>query len=285
MKRLAALPFLFLAVAARAALISGSDTAGPAMAAELRAQVGADFQSDFRGTYDGERDLRAGRAAVALIFLRDGQKLPEIEAGKWVAAPVAYQPLYIAVHVANHADEIDLATLAGLYGESTDLRYDSWECLPASALTQTPFLVAPSPGKGLTVSHFREEVLDGRTFRKTVRFTDGDDSAEARAVSSPNCIVLLSRPPHTGNLKVLSVADGRPGRSNRPYAPTASNLHSGDYPLRVTLYAVWPKAEKAAAKTLAKAVLSEGVANVLTAKGLAPAPQNIRKKFEQSLDS
>lgn len=283
MKRLVAL--LLLPSSAPAVTVAGSDIAGPPLAAELKSRVGAALVADFRGSFDGIRDLRTGKAVASLVFLRDGEKLPEVESGAWVAAPVAYQPVYVAVHNANKAEEIDLATLAGLYGDTPDIRYDTWECLPAAGMTQAPYAIAPHPGKGLTVSQFRAEVLGGGNYRKSVRFSDNVDSAEARAVSSPNSIVLLSRPPSTNNLRVLNVADGRTGRSKLAFAPTPSNLHSGDYPLRVTLYVVWPKAGAAAAKPVVSAILSSAAEKILTSNGLAPAPENIRKKFEQSLDS
>jgi len=286
MKRtVALLSFALAAVAAHAGLLAGSDLVGPALAPALTRSLGEAAARDFRGSLDGIRDLRAGRAAVALVFIREEEIPSEVTKGEWVAAPVAYQPIYVSVHMANKAGEIDLATLGGLFGDSPDIRYDTWECLPAAGLTQAPFAILTTPGKGLTASQFRFGVLGGGRFKRTVRFADGNDTVENRAVSSPNCIALTSRPPTTGNLKVLAIADGRPGRSNRAYLPTASNLHSGDYPLRVTLYALWSKAGKKEAAPLAKVVLSQEAAKLLTEKGLAPAPENIRKKFEQSLDS
>lgn len=279
---------LATAVPAFAARVVGSDIAGPIVAKELASRVaasGASLETDFKGSFDALRDLRAGKAAVALVYLRKGEKLPEVESGAWVSAPIAYQPIYVAVHRANKAPSIDTATLAGLYGVSNETTYDTWRCLPASGLTQGPLTFAPHPGKGLTVSCFRSEVLSGREFRPSVRFATGDDDAESRAVSTVNAIVLLSRPPTSGNLKLLAVADSKEGKGAQAYAPNASNLHSGDYPLQVTLHVVFPKGALAEAKPAVRALLSSGVANVLTAKGLLPVNENIRNKFTQSLDS
>ena len=286
--KLLLIPALFLATAASsfATRVVGSDIAGPYVAKELAAQVsGSSLETDFRGSFDALRELRQGKASVALIFLRKGEKLPELESGAWVAAPVAYQPIYVAVHRANKAAAIDITTLAGLYGKSNDTNFDTWRCLSTSGLTQGPLVLAPHPGKGLTVSCFRSEVLAGGEFRPSVRFASSDDDAESRAVSTVNAIVLLSRPPSSGNLKVLAVAEMRDGKLGQAYTPNASNLHSDDYPLQVCLYAIFPKAARREVKPAVQSLLSGRVAKLLEAKGLLPVTENIRNKFTQSLDS
>ena len=273
---------LLFAASAGASTLAGSDTAGSALAPALAA---SGTTTTFKGTFDALRDLRSGKADAALIFIRDGERIPEVVTGAWEAAPVAYQPVYVAVNSANKASEIDLPVLAGLYGKTNDIIFDTWRCLPSSGLSQGPLAIAPHPGKGLTVSHFRSEVLADGEFRPTVRFASDDADAESRAVAIPNAIVLLSRPPTSGNLKLLTVADGRPGKSTRAYPPTASSLNSGDYPLRITLFVIFPKDKKAAAAPAVRALLSGEASKLLTAKGLAPTPENIRNKFTQSLDS
>ncbi len=270
-----------------AARISGSDIVGPIVAAEVKGQVasaGGRLDTDFRGTYDALLDLRTGKSSAALMYLRDEREVPEIKSGDWVAVPIAYQPVYVVVHRANKATEIDLATLAGLYGKSNDTRFDTWRCLPESGLSQGPLALAPHPGKGLAVSLFRAEVLGGADLKDSVRFAANDAEVESRAASTVNAIVLLSRPPRSGNMKVLSVADGRPGKPRQAYAPTASNLNTGDYPLRITLFAVSRKADLVEARPALRAMLSENVSNLLSENGLHASPENIRKKFSQMLD-
>jgi ABC-type phosphate transport system substrate-binding protein len=271
-----------------AARVVGSDIAGPIVAKELAAQTeaaGLRVTTDFRGGFDAMRELRAGKAAVAFVFLRKDERPPELVSGEWVAAPIAFQPIYVAVHRANKASSIDLVTLAGMYGKSTDDTYDTWRCVPGSGLSQGQLMFTPHPGKGLTVSAFRAEVLAGGDFRPSVRFANSDADAESRAVSTTNAIVLLSHPPQSGNLKVLALADTRGGKTGRPYAPNPSNLNSGDYPLVVTLYAIFPKAALAEAGPTVRALLSGSVAKLLEEKGLVPESENIRNKFIQSLDS
>ena len=282
MKLLTAVCAALLSSAASAATIAGSDIVGPAVAPVLE-KTGV--TTSFKGTFDALRDLRAGKAEAALIYIREGDKVAEIESGDWIAAPVAYQPVYVAVNNANKATEIDLPTLAGLYGKTNDINFDTWRCLPASGLTQPPLAIAPNPGRGLTVSHFRSEVLGAGDYRPTIRFGADDADAESRALSTTNAIVILPRPPASGNLRLLAVADGRPGKSARAYAPTASNLHAGDYPLRITLFLVFPKNKRGEVAPAVRALLSSDTAKLLSAKGLAPTPENIRNKFTQSLDS
>ncbi len=275
------------APAAHATRIAGSDIVGPVVAAEISGQVtaaGGRLETDFRGTFDALRDLRSGKATAALMFIRNENEVPEIKSGEWACVPVAYQPVYIAVHRANGAKEIDLATLAGLYGKTTDTKFDTWRCLPDSGLSQSPLALAPHPGKGLTVSLVRAEALGGADLRDSVRFAPNDNDAESRALASVNAIVLLSRPPRSGNLKVLAVADGRPGKTKQAYAPTASNLNTGDYPLRITLFAVCRKKDLVEARPALRAALSEKIATLLIDNGLHPSPENIRKKFSQTLD-
>lgn len=278
----AACSALLFTASAGAATLAGSDIAGPAVATALAT---SGTTTSFKGTYDALRDLRSGKADAALIFIRDGERIPEVVTGAWEAAAVAYQPVYVAVNSANKASEIDLSVLAGLYGKTNDIIFDTWRCLPSSGLSQSPLAIAPHPGKGLTVSHFRSEVLSGGEFRPTVRFASDDADAESRAVAIPNAIVVLSRPPVSGNLRLLAVADGRAGKPTRAYPPTASSLNSGDYPLRITLFVVFPKDKKAAAAPAVRALLSGETSKLLSAKGLVPTPENIRNKFTQSLDS
>lgn len=267
--------------------LTGSDLIGPAVATEVTGQVraaGGTLETDFRGSLEALRALREGKTTVALVFLRDEHAVPELKSGEWLGVPVAYQPVYVAVHKVNGAKEIDLATLAGLYGKTTDTRFDTWKCLPDSGLSQTPLVIAPHPGKGLAVSLVRAEVLGGGEFRESVRFANNDADAESRAVTSVNAIVLLPRPPKTGNLKVLDIADGRPGKPTQAYSPTTSNLNSGDYPLRVTLFALLRKTDMIEARPTLRAALSEQVSNTLRDNGLHPSSENIRKKFTQTLD-
>lgn len=269
--------------------VTGSDVVGAYLAEPLKASLAKDgvvVTTDFRGGFDALRDLRSGRSSAALVYLRKDETLPEVTRGEWVAAPVAYQPVYVAVNRANKANEIGLDVLNGMYGDTPDPLFDTWSCLPSAGLSQRPLLFAPHPGKGLTVSCFRSEVLGDKSFRGTVRFAGDDDSAESISHASMNSMVLLSRPPKSPSLKVLSVADTRAESTNRrAYAPTASSLHSGDYPLRVTLFAVYPKKADKDARSAVRYMLSDDASKLLEEKGLLPAAENIRKKFTQSLDS
>ena len=97
--------------------------------------------------------------------------------------------------------------------------------------------------------------------------------------------MLLSRPPSSGNLKVLAVADNREGSGRQAYSPNASNLHSDDYTLQVCLYALFPKTRREGAKAAIRTLLSDRVGKVLEDKGLLPVNENVRNKFTQSLDS
>lgn len=280
---LTALVLAALATPSPAADISGSDIAGPVVTAALQARAPS-LSLDFSGTFDGLADLRAGRAGVVLAFLPDGESPPEVKRAEWAAVAVAFQPVIVAVNSANNATEIDLATLAGLYGENNDTRFDTWRCLPASGLTQGPLAIAPHPGKGVAVSYFRSAVLAGAPYGGEVRFAAGPDDEESRATTTVNAIALLPRPPVSGNLKVLAVADSRPGRSAKAYFPTDSNVHTGDYPLRVPLWVIFRKADTAKVAPAVRALLSDDTAKSLSANGLIPTPENLRKKFAQTLD-
>lgn len=280
MKRLLLLTSALITGAAFAGTLAGSDIVGPALTPALTG-----ITTDFRGTLDALRDLRSGKASAALVFIRSGEIPAEVTAGTWYMAAVAHQPIIVVVNDANHAAEIDLPTLAGLYGNTVDTAFDTWRCLPASTLTQGPLAIAPHPGRGIAVSYFQQEVLAGEPYRKSVRFAANADDEESRATTTVNSIALLARPPKSSNLKVLAVSDSRPGKSTKAYFPADSDVNSGDYPLRVPLYVIFPAKTKAAAAPAVKAVLSENAANLLRDKGLIATPENIRKKFTQTLDS
>ncbi len=273
-----------LAPAARAATLAGSDLIGPALTPAIGAEAPG-TTLDFRGTFDALRALRAGKADAAVIFLRNGETLPEVTSGAWRMIRMAHQPVIVAVNRANAATEIDLATLAGLYGETTDTGFDTWRCLPASTLTQGPLAITLNPTGGIATAYFRAEVLGGKPFRKTIRFANDADDAESRATTTVNAIALLPRPPRSPALKVLAVADGRPGKSTKAYAPADSDVHAGDYPLSLSLCLVLPVSRQREAAPCARAALGTTATNALMAKGMIPAPENLRKKFAQTLDS
>ena len=271
------------ATPAFAADLTGSDIAGPLAAPTLRT-IAPNVSTEFTGTFDALNALRSGKTLAVLAFIPKGELPPEVKSGEWGAAAVAYQPVIVAVNRANKASEIDLPTLAGLYGEINDTKFDTWRCLPASELTQGPLAITPHPGKGVTVSHFRSEVLAGGSYRKGTRFAADSDDAESRATTTVNAITLLPRLPKSGNLKVLAVSDSRPGKPSKAYFPTDSNIHAGDYPLSVPLFVIFRKADAAKAAPAVRAALSNEFCNSLETNGLRATPENIRKKFTQTLD-
>lgn len=272
-----------LAAPLLAATLVGADTIGPVVQPALADHPG--LATSFRGTADAINDLRSGKAEVALMFIDEASPIPEVAKGEWRKFPVAHQAVFVAVNNANRATEINLPTLAGLYGQINDTRFDSWTCLPGSGLLQSPMPIAPSAGQTVTISYFRREVMTSGPFRKTVRFARDDDDAESRATTTVNGITLLSRPPRAANLKLLAVADGRKDKPTRAYAPTDSDINSGDYPLRVSLCVVFPKNKAAVAAPIVRKLAGNECVNLLKAKGLTPVPENIRKKFTQTLDS
>jgi ABC-type phosphate transport system substrate-binding protein len=245
--------------------------------------AGGCVASRFDGSLPGLKYLRDGRADAALLFLQDKGSVPEIRSGAWLAVPVAFQSVVVAVNALVPVEQINLPTLAGIYSHQQPVNVKNWRDVAPVLKTDLQIIpVAQRTGHDLVAPLFRARALGGKEYRDTVSFyADAGRAAEQVRVNS-NVVALLARPPAKGaNLRVLAVVSPRTGSA---YLPTADNLFNGDYPLSITLYAVVPVKNLARARPLLSLFESDALAEKLDAAGFVNVEKTLKKNLLKVLD-
>ena len=233
------------------------------------------------GSLLGERNLRAGKADAALLLLPDKGKVAEIAKGEWEAVPVAYQVVAVVVNKRNGLEEIDLTTLAGVYGQLQEADLKRWQELRGSEIDLPIYCVSTRYDIGMVSPLFRKVVLSGGDYRPEVNFMAGDNEALAYVAENAGAIALLALPPEGDRVKTLRVKATKEGNA---YAPDASNLYNSDYPIAIPLYLVFPKVKQATLQPFVAPVFSDATAAALQETGFMPVPKNIRANAIQRLD-
>lgn len=266
-----------------AATLVGSDLLkGPVSSAIIK-DMGTQTTStvNLEGSLLGEKNLRAGKAEAALLLLPDRNKVPEIAKGEWEAVPVAYQVVAVVVNKRNALEELDLATLAGIYGQLQEADIKHWSTVKNSALDVPIYCVSTRYDIGMVTPLFRKVVLNGGDYRREMNFMGGDAEAQRYVTENVGAIALLALPPEGDQVKTLRVKATKEGNA---YAPDASNLYNSDYPIAIPLYLVFPKAKQSAMRPLVAPVFSDATAAALQETGFMPVPKNIRANAIQRLD-
>jgi hypothetical protein len=83
------------------------------------------------------------------------------------------------------------------------------------------------------------------------------------------------------DLKVLALAMGPGGVA---FGPTLENVHAGDYPLRVPLRLVLPRAAAGEHLVLSRFLLGDEAAMAMRADGLVPLPRAVRQQLAFDLE-
>jgi hypothetical protein len=278
------LAFLFCGVAANAADFVGSDLLAGAVARGLDLAAGR-TTADFAGTLPGRQAFVEGRAAAAVLMMREREVAP-VPAGKIGVAEfrLAAAAVVVATHGSNRAEQVTLENLANIFARDPRAPARNWNDLDPAARSEliTPAVCSP-PGT-LVLEVFQGVVLAGQPFRADVRQRVepplADDLLSARAGS----VVLLPRV-SAGRGKVLQVADGRPGRPSTAYGPDENNIHNGDYPLQVPLVLYVRQDQLPVLAPALRWLFSDEAAALLEKQGLTPAPKAARTRFVQRLDT
>ncbi|MDR2983080.1 MAG: substrate-binding domain-containing protein [Puniceicoccales bacterium] len=273
-----------LSPALSAANLAGSDLlqGEPAkVLAPLNDSVPGGVKLILDGSLMGEKHLRSGAADGALLILPDKNKIAEIQKGEWEAIPVGYQAIVVAVNKLNKLDQIDIPTLAGIYGKLQSADIQHWSAVKGSGVDMPIYPASTRYDLGVISPLFRNRVLRDGEYKSTVTFLTGDGAAADYAISNTNAIVILSVPPSEDRVKLLAVKG--PGQENA-YQPTASNLYNGDYPLGIPMYFVFPKNKQATIRPLAGAIFGDAMAEALKKAGFISVPKNLRTSFVQKLD-
>ena len=269
--------------------IGGADSLNevlqPALIAHL-AKVGTEAKVRLDGTLPAREGLRDGKIDLALLFLRDGELLEKTSDGKAVRRfPLGAAAAYVYVHPSNRLPEIDLATLANIFGAGQRSDYKFWSDIPG-VNTPEPILTFISvPNKHMGQTLFQGIALGGRAFKTSVRTQISSDLAQESISSRTNAILVSATPLPEKFGRQIKVADGREGRSTTPYTPDDTNIFNGDYPLRLPIVLCVPESQVAPNAEIIKWLLSDEVAGLIRKAGMVPAPSLIRERLVQRLDS
>ncbi len=279
------LAWVCTAASLAAADIAGSDVLAPSLLAGLRQAAPAGKSVDLAGTLSARRGLAAGQVGCALLLGRPDEPAPAGPAGvELVPFPFARAAAVVAVHRSNPAEQLSLASLAGILARETPAPLANWNELPGGGRNDLFTVAIHSPEGSFVRELVRGVALAQGPYRESVRLETPALQVKETLASVSGALVLLPYPA-AAEAKLLQVSDGRPGRSLTAYTPTEMNIYNGDYPLSLpaTLYIRRDQLDLYA--PVARWVLSEEVATRLRERGLTPTPPSLRARLLQRLDT
>jgi ABC-type phosphate transport system substrate-binding protein len=279
------LAWVCTAASLAAADIAGSDVLAPSLLAGLRQAAPAGKSVDLAGTLSARRGLAAGQVGCALLLGRPDEPAPAGPAGvELVPFPFARAAAVVAVHRSNPAEQLSLASLAGILARETPAPLGNWNELPGGGRNDLFTVAIHSPEGSFVRELVRGVALAQGPYRESVRLETPALQVKETLASVSGALVLLPYPA-AAEAKLLQVSDGRPGRSLTAYTPTEMNIYNGDYPLSLpaTLYIRRDQLDLYA--PVARWVLSEEVATRLRERGLTPTPPSLRARLLQRLDT
>ena len=283
------LPLILAAALARAAEIAGTDaladTLQPALVARANA-LGAKTTVHLDGSLPARDGVREGKIDIAILFLRESDNLDKAADGKAIRRfPLGSAAAYVYVHPSHPLREINLPTLANLYGSGQRADYKFWSDVPGVSLPEPVLMFTCVPERHMAQTLFQGIALGGRAFKPSVRLRVEPTLAQESVSGRTNAILVsaLPLPPKFGRL--LQVADRREGRSATAYSPDEANIFNGDYPLRLPLVLCVREDRVAENAETIRWLLSEEVAGKIREAGMIPAPRAIRERLAQRLDS
>jgi hypothetical protein len=275
---------LFLGSCLSAADFVGSDLFSGSIAQGLE-KAGGNVAADFGGTLPGRHAFTEGRAAAAVLMLRDREVAPVAPGrAEVVEFRIASAVVVVATHGTNRAESVTLENLANAFARDARSPARNWNDIDPAARSELMTPAVCSPPGTLVLEVFQGLALEGQAFRADVRQRIEPALAADLLASRAGSIILLPRPP-SGRGKVLQVADGRPGKSATAYGPDENNVHNGDYPLQVPLVLYVRKDRLTQLRPALLWLFSDETAALLEKQGLYPAPKGARTRFVQRLDT
>ena len=188
--------------------------------------------------------------AVPLVVVREGNPLREI-----TAEQLGF------IYSVRSGEVLRRWGDLGLEGE--------WENEPIRPMIAT---AAEHPAAPL----FQNRVLEDPALRANVQELSRDEIL-ARA-GEQEILAVLGSLPEDAPLRVLSV---QPRGETFAFAPSAENIHVGDYPYRLPLYLVIRTRRQDEQVQLVENLLGDSGARLLEAEGLVPVPPAARLRNQQ----
>jgi len=263
----------------------GSDLVSETLGPDLRAFATANdlaLAVDLRGSRLGMETLQAGGADLGLVVFGAEDAPPGPEFANSI---VGYLTTVVVVPVTVPLTQIHFGQLAGVYGASEVTNFKRWSELGVSGSWGVRGItaVAVSRRSGLAIDLFRYQVLKTPDLKPTVVQFDDVARATGRISGEEGGIALLPSPPEeSAPLKVLLVAKGE---RDVAYGPTAENLHTGDYPLRLPVRIVFRKTDAKRLNFLIRHLLADETAPALLKAGVVPLPVQARNQLVFELEN
>jgi ABC-type phosphate transport system, periplasmic component len=273
--------------AAEAIRVAGSDLLDGALRENLEGFAKENdlaLRFDLRGSRLGLTALQQGRADIALLVFgaQDPKPGPEMS-----NAVIGYLTSVVVVPADVSLTQISYPQLAGVFGASELNNYRRWSEIGALG-EWAPRAISGMVLRrdtGLSLDLFRYNVLQTPELKPTIAQLDNAEEAYVRLLGNEGGIAILpSAPPPDKKLKVLLLAKGS-GAGDVAYPPTAENLHTGDYPLRLPVHLVFRKGEAGKLSRVIRHLLADETAPALQAVGVVPLPVQARNQLVFDLET
>lgn len=251
----------------------GKDFASGIAAYSKRNDLG--LRLSMQGSRAGLEQLKAGLADIGIVVFSPEEKQP---GAPFVVLPVAYQTAVVVVPSSMPLSQITFAQLNTIYGDEAQVGLRRWNDFGVTGEWATrnvlPNILGPSGG--LSYDLFRYTVLSTPTLRPTVGVQSTLSESLTRIRGDEGGMAVLPLlPSGQTRLKTLLVARGP---QDVAFGPTADNIHSGDYPIRLPMYLVFRKDAAKRLQTTLRYLLSEDAVPLWEKAQLVPLPIQVRNQ-------
>lgn len=280
-----ALTLSFVPACAAELRVAGSDLFDGPLKKELETFAkGNDLtlSFDLSGSRLGMEALQNRRADLGLLVFGTQDRKPGPE---FSTAVLGYLTSVVVVPSDVSLTQINYAQLAGVFGASELSNYRRWSEIGALG-EWAPRAISGMVLRrrnGLSLDLFRYNVLQNPELKPTIALLDTPEEAYQRLLGEEGGIAILPAvPPANLKLKVLLLAKGV---NDVAYPPTAENLHTGDYPLRLPVHLVFRKGDAARLSVLIRHLLADETAPAWQAVGVTPLPVQARNQLVFDLET
>ncbi len=258
--------------------VVGSDLLGPKFSEAVNAyskrnDLGLRLALD--GSRVGIERVTSGRADLGLVVFGPGEKPP---GEPFVVLPVAYHTAVVVVPSSVPVTQITFGQLNAIYGDDAQSGVRRWNDLGVAGEWAHRNILPniPGAGGGITYDLFRYSVLRAPALKPTVGVQAGLVETLTRIRGDEGGMAILpSLPAGEARLKTLLVARGP---QDVAFGPTPENIHLGDYPIRLPVYAVFRKEDASRLQTTLRYLLSEDAVPVWEGIHLVPLPVQARNQ-------
>lgn len=265
--------------------VVGSDLFSPAWREALQAQatsVHVDLVLDLKGSLPGREALLSDRADVALLAHApelDGADNGASEFAGFRRIPVAWVAAVVVVPDENPLQQITYEQLASVFGVSAAQSARYWGDLGLTAewagRAVTPVVI--SRDAGLTLDFFVHAVLLSRPLQSGLpeRATLGA-VLEHVATDRGSVALVPVVPAAASGTRALLVT---PVAGEVAFGPSAENMATGDYPLRLPLELVFRSGTERSVAPLVNFFAMDAGVQAVEASQLVPLPAGLRARL------